>query len=171
MMYPRRCISLAAHIQSLSLAYNLRSCISVNFSRRRVVDFHILLSALHLTMKEHIVEVGRCEFSQRCQIFATHRLNVAGALLKPCGITSKVYILPLGVLTVVRECTVHASWSGRIHPSVIEKIVINETLQMMTPFLGIGVRSGNIAALKWLCSWTKMWSTGGFLHIEGRRAM
>ena len=72
-----------------------------NLSDVESVDFQIRLSIHSPAMDEHVIKIAGCKFSHRSQQFVIHLLNVAGALLSPCGITILSQSIPLGVLTSV----------------------------------------------------------------------
>ena len=68
----------------LMLAHKCKSLTSVSS-----MNLFVHLSGHSPAMDEHIVEVTRCEASHQSNRSVTHLLNVAGALLIPCGITSQ----------------------------------------------------------------------------------
>ena len=72
-----------------------------NLTNVSCINLYVRLSAHSPTMDECIVEVTLCKVSHRSQEFGAHLLNVAGALLIPCGITSHSQSLLLVVLTAV----------------------------------------------------------------------
>ena len=108
-----------------------------NLTNVRSMNFHGRLSVHSPDMDEYIVEVTRCKSSTGINRFVTHLLNVAGALLSPCGITSHYQIIPLRVLT-----SVYGMSRSRIRISIIsmdEKKLLFDIPSMITSFLGIGV--------------------------------
>ena len=64
------------------------------------VHFHIRLSVHSPVMNEHIIQVAGRNLSYR---FVTHLLNVAGALLSPCGIANHPRFIHLEFSMEYRE--------------------------------------------------------------------